>query len=47
VSYLLALFTDRRLSNVFSQFWHVAQPKLLSALKRAREAGINSISKSR
>jgi hypothetical protein len=46
VSYLLALFTDRRLSNVFSQFWHVVQPKLLLTLKRARKSGINSISKS-
>jgi hypothetical protein len=40
VAYLLALFTDRRLSNVFSQFWHVVQPKLLSALKRARKSKI-------
>lgn len=42
VAYLLALFTDRRLSNVFSQFWHVAQPKLLLALKQARKSRIKS-----
>ncbi|MEN6330867.1 MAG: DUF2235 domain-containing protein [Smithella sp.] len=40
VAYLLALFTDRRLSKVFSHFWHVVQPKLLLALKRARKSGI-------
>jgi uncharacterized protein YjgD (DUF1641 family) len=38
VSYLLALFTDRRMSAVFSQFWHKEQPNLRDALKRARES---------
>jgi hypothetical protein len=41
-AYLLALFTDRRLSKVFSHFWHVVQPKLLLALKRARKSGIKA-----
>jgi hypothetical protein len=38
VSYLLELFADSRMSAVFSQFWHKAQPELRRALKRARKA---------
>lgn len=39
-AYGLALVADRRLSVVFSQFWHAARPKLRAALKRAREASV-------
>ena len=35
-SYLMALFTGLRTSGVFSQFWHLRQPDLRGALKRAR-----------
>jgi hypothetical protein len=38
VSYLLELLADRRMSAVFSQFWHEVQPELRRALKRARKA---------
>jgi hypothetical protein len=37
VSYLLELLADRRMSAVFSQFWHEKQPKLRRALKHARK----------
>jgi hypothetical protein len=37
-SYLLALFADRRMRAVFSQFWHEVQPQLRQALKHARES---------
>ena len=37
VSYLLALRTDRRLSDEFSRFWFEAQPAMREGLKRARE----------
>jgi hypothetical protein len=39
-AYGLALVADRRMSVVFSQFWHAARPKLRAALKRAREASV-------
>jgi len=45
-SYLLALFADRRMSAVFSQFWHKVQPKLRLALKRARKASAEAERKS-
>lgn len=32
VAYALALFTDRRMSALFSQFWHQVQPQLRRAL---------------
>ena len=37
LAYLLMLYADRRMSAVFSQFWHQAHPKLRDALKRARD----------
>jgi hypothetical protein len=37
VSYLLELLADRRMSAVFSQFWHEVHPELRRALKRARK----------
>jgi hypothetical protein len=40
VAYGLALLADRRMSVVFSQFWHEARPKLREALKRARKASV-------
>jgi hypothetical protein len=41
VSYLLALSADRRMSAVFSQFWHRVQQELRGALKRARKATLS------
>jgi len=38
VSYILGLSADRRMSAVFSEFWHRVQPELRVALKRARKA---------
>jgi hypothetical protein len=40
VSYLMSSVADRRMSAVFSQFWHDHQPALRDALKRARRAGL-------
>jgi hypothetical protein len=37
LSYLLASFADRRMRFVFSEFWHLTQQDLRTALKRARE----------
>ncbi len=36
VSYLMSLYTDRRMGASFSGFWHALQPNLREALKRAR-----------
>lgn len=38
LAYLLALFTDTRMSKVFSGFWHNEQTRLRDALKSARKA---------
>ena len=35
-SYLMDLVADRRMSAVFSEFWHKAQPALRNGLKQAR-----------
>jgi len=43
VSYVLSLLSDRRMSAVFSQFWHEQQPKLRTALKAARAAARSRI----
>jgi len=40
LAYLLMLYADRRMSAVFSQFWHQAHPKLRDALKRARDVAL-------
>ena len=36
-AYLLAMAADRRISNVFSQFWFKQQQHLREALKQARQ----------
>ena len=36
-AYLLAMAADRRISNVFSQFWFEQQQNLREALKQARQ----------
>ncbi len=36
LAYVLMLSADRRMSSIFSQFWHQAHPRLRDALKRAR-----------
>jgi hypothetical protein len=36
-AYLLAMAADRRISNVFSQFWFEQQQHLREALKQARQ----------
>jgi len=41
LSYALSLLADRRMSAVFSQFWHEQQPKLRAALKAARMMAAN------
>jgi hypothetical protein len=42
LSYLLWLAAHRRMSFVFSRFWHPRQPKLRAALKSARKAAAAS-----
>jgi hypothetical protein len=37
LSWMLAFSVDRRMSDVFSEFWHAQQPSLREALKRARQ----------
>jgi hypothetical protein len=37
LSWTLAFSVDRRMSDVFSEFWHDQQPSVREALKRARE----------
>lgn len=36
LAYALMLYADRRMSSVFSQFWHKAPPQLRKALKQSR-----------
>lgn len=38
IAYAMALYTERRMSAVFSQFWHDARQQLRDGLKRARRA---------
>jgi hypothetical protein len=42
LAYVLMLYADRRMSAVFSQFWHQAHPQLREALKRARMAALGA-----
>ena len=42
LSYVLMLYADRRMSSVFSQFWHKAHPHLREALKHARKAALGT-----
>lgn len=42
LAYMLMFFADRRMSAVFSQFWHQAHPQLREALKRARMAALGT-----
>jgi hypothetical protein len=42
LSYVLWLAAHRRMSFVFSRFWHPRQPKLRAALKSARKAAAAS-----
>ena len=39
-SYLLSLYADHHMSEVFSGFWHKVQPKLREAMKRVRRLEI-------
>jgi Mg2+/citrate symporter len=39
VSWMLAVAVNRRMSDVFSEFWHSKQLDLRNALKRARQSG--------
>lgn len=41
-AYLLMLSADRRMSSVFSQFWHTAHPHLREALKQARMTALEA-----
>jgi hypothetical protein len=36
LSYVLSFYTDHRMSEVFSGFWHGVQPKLRQAMKRVK-----------
>ena len=40
LSYVLGLAADRRMSSVFSEFWHRQQTQLREALKSARSIGL-------
>jgi hypothetical protein len=42
LSYVLMLYADRRMSAVFSQFWHQAHPRLRKVLKRAHEDAVSA-----
>jgi hypothetical protein len=39
ISYVMSSVADRRMSRVFSQFWHDTQPVLREAFQKARRAG--------
>jgi hypothetical protein len=43
LSYVLYLYADRRMSAVFSEFWHKAQLDLRRGLKRARTTAMQTL----